>query len=164
MKIWLSKWVTGFMGTSSHLQKTLYQKHDSCPRCQAKETNNHVIQCSSDSANLIWISELTGFKDNMITRKCDPILIQIVTDFIATWRSGHIFPSILPYAWKYQSLISQQSGLGWGHMFHGIISKQWASLQAEHLEGLHSKLSPYKWMALFQHALHPILHQAIGYQ
>ena len=47
-------------------------------------------------------------------------------------------------------MISQQSGLGWGHMSHGIISKQCASLQAEHLEGLHSKLSPIKWMAIFQ--------------
>ena len=35
-------------------------------------------------------------------------------------------------------------------MFNGIISKQLASLQSEHLEGLHSKLSPYKWMAIFQ--------------
>ncbi len=36
--------------------------------------------------------------------------------------------SLLGYNRLYQLLIIEQSLIGWGHVFHGIISKHWCTL------------------------------------
>ena len=87
----------------------------------------------------------------MLIRKAGPTLMQITTKFLSAWCSQRTPHSILTFSRKYQSLISQQTRLGWGNMFHGIISKQQVIIQTKYyLYSIHFKISPHKWMAVFQ--------------
>ena len=68
MQIWLSKCITGFMGTGKHLCIIGYQAQNSCPRCSLFETSDHIIRCQLDSANTVWKTKVEIMVNDMLQR------------------------------------------------------------------------------------------------
>ena len=150
MQIWLSKWITGFMGTGRHLSITGYQAQNSCPRCSLPETIDHILQCQADSAITLWKTELELLVNDMLQRQGCPQLILLLRTHLEAWYNRSQAPSLLEYARPYQSLIIQQSTLGWSNMFHGLLSTHWHSIQKTYLTQIGARTSPSRWMATLQ--------------
>ncbi len=150
MQIWLSKWITGFMGTGKHLSLTGYHSQNECPRCLLPETNDHILRCQSISSTLLWNTELGLLCDDMQQRQGCPLLMIILRTYLENWYNQGQIPSLIGYERPYQLLIIEQSSLGRGNMFYGIFGKHWYTLQQAYLHQIRSLASPKRWMATLQ--------------
>jgi len=150
MQIWLSKWITGFMGTGKHLSLIGYHSQNECPRCSLPETNDHILRCQSISSTSTWNTELGLLFDDMQQRQGCPLLMSILRTYLENWYNQGQLPSLTGYERPYQLLIIEQSSLGWGNMFYGIIGKHWYALQQAYLHQIRSLASPKRWLATLQ--------------
>ena len=105
MQIWLSKWITGFMGTGKHLQLIGYQAQNTCPRCLMPENIDHVLRCQSDSALGLWETEVNTLVEDMLQRQGCPTLMRILRKYLEVWHRQEELPSLLEYSRPYQTLI-----------------------------------------------------------
>ena len=129
MQIWLSKWITGFMGTGKHLSLIGYQPLNECTRCFLSETSGHILRWQSISSTLLWNIELGLLFDDIQQRQGSPLLMSILRTYLENWYNQRQSSSLIGYERPYQLLIIKQSLLGWGNMFYCIIGKHWYTLQ-----------------------------------
>ena len=101
MQIWLSKWITGFMGTGKHLCIIGFQDQNSCPRCSLFETSDHIIWCQSDSANSVWKTEVELMVNDMLQRQGCSQLIQLLRTHLDAWHNQSQPHLLLEYTRPY---------------------------------------------------------------
>ena len=82
MQIWLSKWITGFMGTGKHLQLIGYQAQNTCPRCLMPENIDHILRCQSDSALVLWETEVNLLVEDILQCQGYPTLMRILRKYL----------------------------------------------------------------------------------
>ena len=150
MQIWLSKWITGFMGIRRHLCIIGYQTQTLFPRHSLPKNSDHIIRCRSNSAYDLRKTEWMVLADDMLQRQGCPMLIQLLCSHLEAWYSQSQVPSLLEYLRPYQSLIIQQSIPGWVNVFHGLLSTHWHSIQQAYLRKIWARISPSRWIAALQ--------------
>ena len=138
------------MGTGKHLSLIGYQPQNECPRCFLPETSDHILRCQSFSSTLLWNIELGLLFDDMQQRQGCPLLMSILRTYLENWYNQRQSPSLIGYKCPYQLLMIEQSSLGWGNVFYGIIGRQWYTLQQDYLCQIRALASSKRWMATLQ--------------
>jgi hypothetical protein len=95
-----------------------------CIHCGEIEDRNHIIQCSHKPCNT-WrtplLSKLCKVHDSDMSNH---YLSNILVNELHSWFSGSVLCP-LRYLKQYHQLISEQSALGWCHLFNGHLINQW---------------------------------------
>jgi hypothetical protein len=105
-----------------------------CPSCnREKEDWVHVLRCTERSRSIWRGSLLTDLHSFCVTEHTCPKLQNLLLDALRSWLRAP--PTIeftvdpIFYSSTLTRLIHQQNRIGWGELFRGRFSKEWARVQ-----------------------------------
>lgn len=142
MRTWLSKWLTGFCGIGTTLFLYKFQHHTRCPRCnRTNETVEHVIQCTHDSAQTLWKTEIDAIKQWMLNNEFPLEMATAIHDSLLSWQSNSSY--YIPHLDNtgVRAAMHEQDKIGWKSFMDGFQSRKWRATLAAHLEFIRSQRS-----------------------
>ena len=89
-KIWMTKHVSGFCGTGEKMKLWQFRKDDVCPLCTNKETNYHVVKCSSSAASEKWEESINALEASLADNHTPQETIQMIAGQLHNWRKKMI--------------------------------------------------------------------------
>jgi hypothetical protein len=124
-------------------------KPHECIKCKAaNEDRDHIIRCPHLTRSL-WRSKcLKSLRDKCESMRTRPFLIDILVDGLQAW-FNHLPPPASPHP-KYDTLIDNQSAIGWSQLFNGRMSTEWSALQDDYLSAnkiVDQALSGKQWVS-----------------
>jgi hypothetical protein len=108
-----------------------------CFHCGDPEDRDHIIRCSHDSRKKWRVTLFTALRRTHDSPENNPYLLDLLIDGINAWITSTPFPTSR-YPRRYQRLITEQTSIGWRHIFNGHLSCQWRVLQDSHIR--HNKI------------------------
>jgi hypothetical protein len=114
-------------GHIAHRNNT-HMPHD-CPACaHPEEDNMHLLTCTHES-RISWRADTIAAIACYVPETSDPYLLDFLRDGLT--RMHRKLDDINPtqYPEKYHQLISQQTRIGWDHLYRGRWSTEWATSQ-----------------------------------
>jgi hypothetical protein len=99
-----------------------------CIHCGKIEDRDHIIQCSHEPRNTWRKSLLSKLRKAHASDMSDHYLSNILVNALHLWFSGSVLCP-LRYPKQYHQLISEQSALGWCHLFNRHLTDQWRLCQ-----------------------------------
>ena len=122
------KHAAGHFGVGEMMLKWKFQDHKECPLCREPETPTHVLQCKDARAHQVWKTTLSKLDTWLHSAYTDPDLHQAIIRHLTSWQSHRPLPhtsSLSPI----QSLVNDQSSIGWYPFLMGRLSRQWQQFQ-----------------------------------
>jgi hypothetical protein len=149
---WLSKWITGFCGTSVKLKLYKYQSHSKYPSCETdNEDTNHILRRPQNDAHTLCDHSLLDLEQWMIQNNGHPELIEIIILGLTTLHNDNRLPltyeilePTLRQAW------TKQCRIGWGSFIEGYWALEWQQCQSVYLIHINSRKSSLLWISRVQ--------------
>jgi hypothetical protein len=103
-----------------------------CIHCGQLEDRDHLLRCSFPP-RVKWRTKLlSDLRHTHSSTECNPYLIDILLDGIHSWIIDT--PMIMArYPRRYHRLITEQTTIGWRHVFNGRLTTQWRIRQDRYL-------------------------------
>jgi hypothetical protein len=95
-----------------------------CIHCGEIEDRDHIIQCSFEPRKTWRNSLLSKLRKAHDSDSTDHYLVDILVNGLHAWFRGSVLCP-LRYPKRYHQLISEQSAIGWRHLFNGHLTSQW---------------------------------------
>ena len=143
-KILITKHVSGFCGTGEKMKLWQFRKDDVCPLCTNKESNYHVLKCSSFAASEIWEESINALEASLADNHTPQETIHMIAGQLHNWRKKNdtaqscITPSLT-------KAVLAQDLIGWQAFMEGCLSVEWRYHASTFLPKKHS---PRRWTAL----------------
>lgn len=121
-----------------------------CPACGHPEDHDHWIVCDHDTRThekRVLLSTLRRF---LTSANSDPILCDLLLEGVNSALLQLPFPCHR-FPDRYQTLIRQQSSLGWTNFLRGFVTTQWSTLHLQYLQ--HHSIDPTKTPSLVLNAV-----------
>jgi hypothetical protein len=100
-----------------------------CPFClSVPETINHLVRCNQEQCHTWRGTFVSNLRERGETLHTNPVLLDILIQGLDLWLRHQPPPSKSAYPAVYQSLIQEQSVLGWCQLLNGRWSRQWATM------------------------------------
>ncbi len=157
-QIWVAKHVMGAAGTMAYLH---HQTGESplCPSCQQeRETAQHITHCQEAGRQAALSASIQSLAVWMASEHTDPLVHTAVIAFLESRGTRQWSEITAAYPRRYLALSAAQDELGWDSLVTGMVSKEFRSLQAEHLAVSSSRMSLRQWMTQFITQLLQITH------
>ena len=161
MKIFISKWASGHIGTGKVVKRNQYRLDGSCPFCLApNEDIDHVMDCQHEEAQDIWTKHLLTFVITLHKYKFPVLLIIAIRRELNAWRLRRTPPQLSTYPEPTRSMIRDQRLIGWYQFMLGFLPSSWKPhfltiLSEKHLL---KRYSPVLWASKLIRATWQFLH------
>jgi hypothetical protein len=145
-RLWLTKWLTGWLPTGSKLLQWNATTNNLCPRCGQPETTKlHVIFCTHIEANHLWQSEIQKLEFWMTKKHTQPDLQHGILTNLQTWHD-QLPPTAIVSDWPgISDLFTQQHATGWRPFFDGFINEGWIEIQQAYYTFLEKRNTGRRW-------------------
>jgi hypothetical protein len=145
-RLWLTKWLTGWLPTGAKLQQWKVSTNNLCPRCGQPETTKlHVLFCLHIEANHLWQAELKNIDYWMTTKHTHPDLRHGIINNLQHWHD-HLPPTTIVSDWPgVTELFATQNDIGWRPFFDGFIPAGWIETQQAYYTFLEKRLTGRRW-------------------
>lgn len=140
---WISKTTSGFCAVGTMMFRRKEHPSPACPRCGETETVEHVWRCQHETAG-IWEKSLSNLQEWMLQNDTHPEMARAILHGLRAWTSGRYLRYQSTVDWVNQ-LVAQQSKIGWGNFFEGMISTHWREAQCQYLTQIGSRKSSKRW-------------------
>ena len=161
MKIFISKWASGHLGTGKVVQRNKYRIDGSCPFCLApNEDTAHIMDCQHVEALWIWKKHLLTFVFTLHKQKFPVTFIIAIKRELTAWRFRQLPPSLSIYPEPTRSMIRDQRLIGWNQFLLGFIPSTWRLHFATVLRDkcLLRRFSPVLWASKLIRATWQFIH------
>lgn len=142
-RIWIVKHVAGICGVNSTMVKWRQKTSPDCKRCSEYEDSAHVWKCQDETAILLWQDSMDELKVWLLAQKTDPIMVQKMITGLTNWRNACNQTRAEPE----DTVLTQQTLLGWDFVFEGCWGTEWTKKQEVHFKVKGSKKTGLKWLA-----------------
>jgi hypothetical protein len=151
-RLWLTKWLTGWLPTGSKLLQWNATTNNLCPRCGQPETTKlHVIFCTHIEANHLWQSEIQKLEFWMTKKHTQPDLQHGILTNLQTWHD-QLPPTAIVSDWPgISDLFTQQHATGWRPFFDGFINEGWIEIQQAYYTFLEKRNTGRRWASQLIH-------------
>ena len=133
---------------------------NACPRCGQPEDHQHIIKCNSPTAKAEFLLRW-GELDDWILQTSSEDISEAICTILTDYRNGYETIYTAPH-WSptVQSAVLEQTKLGSRSLMEGMLCKQWAQAQQEHLqEQGDTRRSATRWAATLTTKLWNLTHQ-----
>jgi hypothetical protein len=145
-RLWLTKWLTGWLPTGSKLLQWNATTNNLCPRCGQPETTKlHVVFCKHNEANHLWLAALERLEIWMTQKHTQPELQQGILQNLQRWHD-HLPPTSPTSDWPgISEIFTQQNATGWRSFFDGFINEGWIEIQQAYYTFLEKRNTGRRW-------------------
>ena len=136
-KLWLTKFVSGFLPTAKAMKDRGNWETSMCPVCQkCVETSQHLIECEDEAAVILYNKEIQKLDDWMQTANTDPIIRLVIISSLQDKKGKTPFydESFLYQSKHVANAAQNQDLIGWFPFFKGHLSKLWVDAQCNYLQ------------------------------
>ena len=113
MKIFISKWASGHLGTGKVVARNQYRIDGSCPFClQPNEDTTHIMDCQHEEAQQIWKKHLLALVLTLHKYKFPVTFIIALKRELNAWRLHCTPPNLHIYPEPTTSMIQAQRTIG----------------------------------------------------
>ena len=158
--IFLAKLYSGYAPTGKVMLRRKKWPINACPRCGQPEDHQHIIKCDSPTAKSEFLLRW-GELDDWIMKSSSPDISEAICTILTDYRNGYETIYTSPH-WSplVQSAVLEQIKLGPRSFIEGMLCKQWAQAQQEHLllQG-DTRRSATRWAATLTTKLWNLTHQ-----
>ena len=161
MKIFISKWASGHIGTGKVVQRNQYRLDGSCPFCLApNEDTDHILDCQHEEAQGLWKKHLLTFVFTLHKYKFPVTFIIAIKRELSAWRLRRVPPLLSTYPEPTRSMISDQRLIGWNQFLLGFIPSSWNTHFVHILRDKHllRRYSPVLWASKLIRATWQFIH------
>jgi hypothetical protein len=145
-KLWLTKWLTGWLPTGNKLLQWKVATNNLCPRCgQPELSKKHTISCKHIEALPIWHKFLHDLEHWLTNKHTHPALQRNILQNLKAWHDDR--PSTtLPSDWPgITDLVNRQHQAGWTPFFTGFLTDGWADTQQAYYVFLKKRNTGRRW-------------------
>jgi hypothetical protein len=108
---------------------------DHCSLCKTpQEDFHHILRCHHPTRTKWRTKMLASLQKQCYALKTDPTLLQILLTGITDWLHDTP-PAPTDYPPQYETLIREQSTIGWNQIFQGRVSNRWRETQQAYYDG-----------------------------
>ncbi len=142
----LSKWISGVIGTGKNMKRWKLRPHSNCPFCrQTDEDTSHVLTCHSDDSQAQWESNLRKYLFTLRkTDTCVYLTVAIAYE-LRSFRFQRSSPSITCYPSTLRSVIMDQRRIGWHRFMEGLWARSMITYQHNYLEHKKKRRTGLVW-------------------
>lgn len=148
MKIFISKWASGHLGTGKVVVRNKYRFDGACPFClQPDEDTSHILDCQHTEALQIWKTHLLALVLQLHKHHFPVIFLVAIKRELNAWRLRRTPPRLQLYPEPTRAMIQEQRTIGWNQFLLGFIPATWKSHFTTILreKGLLVRYSPELW-------------------
>ena len=163
MKIFISKWSSGHLGTRKVVQHNKYRLDGSCPFCLApNEDTAHIMDCQHEDAQGIWKKHLLTSVCTLHKNKFPVTFIIAIKQELTAWRFRGIPPLLSIYPEPMRTMIQEQERniVGWNQFLLVFLPSSWKNhlLQILREKHLLIRYSPALWASKIIRATWQFIH------
>ena len=161
LRIFISKWASGHLGTGKVVVRNKYRFDGSCPFClHPNEDTHHIMDCQHEEATSIWNKHLMTFVLALHKAHFPNTLIIALKRELNAWQLRLTPHSLTTYPEPIRSLIQQQRTIGWNQFLLGFLPVTWKPylLQTLREKRLLRRYSPVLWISKVIRASWTLLH------
>lgn len=159
-RIWLTKFVSGFLPTAKKMKEYKLWNSDICPLCERDiENTTHVIVCTNAEKQEKFCKQVERFQKWMKQNSMDPDMIHIITQTISPQQPTS-FASNVPqflHGSKLHEAALDQDRIGWMNFLRGRITKKWTQAHQYHLNQSNYNISQ-TWTKRFVLQIYKLSH------
>ena len=141
---WLSKHVSGFVGSGQMMHRMGLRESSDCPSCGRTETATHIWTCPGHAAQSLWATAIDNLDTYMIQLQTMPALREAITQRLLEWSSNTPTQPISEF--PYPSLLQAQDLQGWQSAFEGCWHPEWALRQQHYYRVIGSWQTGKRWL------------------
>ena len=161
MKIFISKWASGHLGTGKVVVRNKYRLDGACPFClEPNEDTFHTIDCQHDEAQHLWKNHLLSLVLQLHKLHFPNGLIIAIKRELNAWRLRRKPPNLLAYQEPTRTMIQHQRMIGWYQFLLGFIPISWKDhfITILRQKSLLRRYSPELWASKLIRATWKLLH------
>ena len=127
--------------TMSVNKKWKRAESDLCPMCAKEpETLHHLLSCTHDDIKYVRNLSIAKFTQTLKKLNTQPDIVSHWTQLLERVTTNQPIKSPTlsmtnPSSWRLIQAHQQQTGIGWGCFFKGMLGKKWTMIQQSHYNG-----------------------------
>jgi hypothetical protein len=148
IRIFMSKWASGHLGTGKVVERNNYRLEGSCPFClQPQEDTAHILDCQHEEALTIWKKHLTTLVLSLHKVRFPNLLIIAIKRELNAWRLRYPPLPLATYPEPIRSMVQSQRLIGWNQFLLGFLPQSWKPYLLQYLREKHllRRYSPDLW-------------------
>ena len=159
LQVWITKHVSGFCGTNTHLSLINPAQTNRCQCCgSSAETTMHITRCPNPGRVKMFDDTVTTLINWMDSKNGYPPLTQSILTYL--WLKGRKrMTEVCAHLPALSSFARDHDRLGWNNFIMGRISISLFEVQKAHLRQSQSRLSISSWACQFTQRILAIPHQ-----